>query len=156
MIDFIKKFFDAHSSDPSDPPGTPGKRDVRVAACALLIEMANIDNEFSPEEWDHIMAALTGRFGLGEKDAAELAQAAQEQLEESVDLWRFTNLINQNYTKQEKTDVVEIIWGLVYADGRLSDHERYLMHKLGKMLRFSHRELIDAKLRVLQEKHDSS
>ena len=155
MIDFIKRFLEADTNAQTGS-GTGGTRDPRVAACALLIEMANADNRFSQEEWDHIMGTLTGPFALSKEDAAELARVAQKELDESIDLWQFTNLINQTYNKQEKTEVVEVIWGLVYADGYLSDHENYLMHKLGKMLKLTNRELINAKLRVLQERGDSS
>ena len=51
---------------------------------------------------------------------------------------------------------MELMWDLVYADGRLSEHENYLVHKLGKMLRLNHRELIDAKLAVLHKRGGSS
>jgi uncharacterized tellurite resistance protein B-like protein len=118
--------------------------------------MANIDTEFGEAERGHIVSMLTGEYGLSEEYASELMRLARGELEGSIDLWRFTNLINQNYTKEEKMQVVELIWRLVYADGHLSDHENYLVHKLGKMFRLTHRELINAKLTVLQEKGESS
>jgi len=47
---------------------------------------------------------------------------------------------------------MELVWKLVYADGILDKHEDYLAHKLAKLLRLSHRELIDAKLKALGRK----
>ena len=66
----------------------------------------------------------------------------------SIDLWQFTNLINQNYSTDEKLQIIETMWKIVYADGRLDKHEDYLVHKLSNLLRLTHKQLIDAKLRV--------
>jgi len=156
MIDFVKKFFGANDAGGSQEAAGDSEHDIRVATCALFIEMANIDNEFGEIERNHIMSTLTGEYGLSDDYADELTRLAREELDGSIDLWRFTNLINQNYSKEEKTQIIELIWRLVYADGHLSDHENYLIHKLGKMLRFTHRELIDAKLVALHDKGAST
>jgi uncharacterized tellurite resistance protein B-like protein len=36
----------------------------------------------------------------------------------------------------------------VYADGKLDKHEDYLVHKLANLLRLTHKQLIEAKLKV--------
>ena len=76
-------------------------------------------------------------------------EAAKEELEGSIDLWRFTSLINENYTMAEKIEVIEEIWRIAYADGHLDKHEDYLVHKMADLLRLTHKQLIDAKLRAL-------
>jgi uncharacterized tellurite resistance protein B-like protein len=45
---------------------------------------------------------------------------------------------------------VELLWELVYSDGKMDGHENYFMHKLARLLRLTHRDLIDAKLRVIE------
>ena len=154
MIDLIKKFFGEAPGDEraSDETG----HDPRVATCALFLEMANIDGEFGEAERAEILAVLTSDFGLNREYADELTRVARDELDGSIDLWRFTNLINRNYTKAEKLQIAELIWRVVYADGHLSAHENYLVHKLGKMLRLTHRELINAKLAVLHERDEST
>ena len=81
--------------------------------------------------------------------AKALMEAAKDELKESIDLWRFTKLINDNYSEEEKKRVVEMLWRIVYTDGTLDMHEDYLVHKLSHLLHLSHQELIDAKLRIL-------
>ncbi len=44
--------------------------------------------------------------------------------------------------------MVELVWDIAYADGSLDRHEDYFVHKLANLLRLTHRQLIDAKLRV--------
>lgn len=150
MIDFIKKYFGSDDGGTGKETG-PVQRDVRVATCALFLEMANADNEFSSDEEEYITDALTSHYGMSGEDVRELTELAQEKLDGSIDLWRFTNLINQNYSREEKIEIVEMFWRLIYADGRLDAHENYLVRKLGKMLRITDRELINAKLAVLHE-----
>lgn len=72
-------------------------------------------------------------------------------MEESVDLWQFADLINKNYTPDEKVAIIEILWQIVYVDGKMDEHEHYLMNKLSSLLRLSHNQLIDAKLKVLKK-----
>lgn len=149
MSGFFGKIFGARDAAAPDGRGTGGVPDVRVAACALFLEMAEVDGEFSPSERERIVEILREEYGLSDEDAGVITRMARKQLEESIDLWKFTRRINEHYGRQEKVQIIELIWRIVYADGHLSDHEHYLMGKLRKMLRVSQRELIDAKLRVL-------
>lgn len=149
MVDFLKRVFGA-----ADDGAADAKRpnaDIRIATCALFLELASIDNEFSEEERQEMLSILQREYGLSKAHAVELAEAAVEELKGSVDVWQFTNQINENYTEEEKMRVVELLWRLVYADGKLDAHEDYLMHKLGKLLRLQHKQLIAAKLKVLHE-----
>ena len=54
--------------------------------------------------------------------AAEIDSVTPRKLEldNSIDLWGFTNLINQHYSKPRKLQVIEMIWEVIYADGELS------------------------------------
>ncbi len=129
--------------------------DVRLAACALFLEMANIDGEFSEDERQEIFTILREEYDLSDEHAAQITEAAEEELEASLDLWKFTNMINTNFSREEKVQVVEFLWRIIYLDGKLNRHEDYLIHKFSRLLRLSHSELIDAKLKVLQQHKNS-
>jgi uncharacterized tellurite resistance protein B-like protein len=148
MLDLAKKFFGKGTT--GDPKGNEGgtSHDIRVATCALLLELSQIDGEFSAAERGHVLSVLKSEYGLSDEYAESLLEASRQELEGSIDLWQFTNLINQNYTREEKCKIIETIWKIAYTDGRLDKHEDYLMHKLGSLLRLSHKELIDAKLKA--------
>jgi len=126
-------------------------KDIRIATCALFLELASIDNEFSEEERQTILSILQEEYGVSETTALELAATAVEELKGSIDVWQFTNQINENYTEDEKIRVVELLWRLVYADGVLDAHEDYLMHKVSRLLRLRNKQLIAAKLKVLNK-----
>jgi len=149
MLDIIKRFFGpAESGDiaPSDPD-----RDLRVAVCALLVEMARIDEQFTKEEMTSILDILKDTYGLDREHADALVATADRELEESVDLWQFARRINENYAIEEKLKVIELMWRVVYVDGKMDAHEHYLMNKMKNLLRLSLDQLIEVKLAVKKE-----
>ncbi len=150
MIDMARRFFGKVTKSGAGSQRGEGAttHDIRVASCALLVEMTKIDGEFSDSEEEKLIFLLERDFGLSKTHAKELIDAARHELEGSIDLWRFTNLINQNYSLEEKIQVVETIWKVAYADGNLDKHEDYLVHKLAKLLRLTHKQLIEAKMRA--------
>ena len=149
MINIVKRFFSQKVSADSKAPQQVNEHDVRVAACAIFVEMARIDEEFTQEELDAIIAILNEKYGLSQEHADALIAEADKELEESVDLWQFSHLINQNYSNQEKIEIIETLWQIVYVDGKMDEYEHYLMNKLQNLLRLSHKDVIDAKLKVL-------
>jgi len=153
MIDMVKRFFGKSPSTKSAlDKKTPSSHDVHVAVCALCIEIARIDEQFTPEELETVLSILKSKYQLSTEHAEALIASADEALEESVDLWQFAQLINENYTPDEKKAIIELLWQIVYVDGKMDEHEHYLMNKLSTLLRLSHDQLIDAKLKVLKKK----
>lgn len=148
MIDLVKKFFaKGEKRDPEKQVET-SHHDIHIATCALLLEMSNIDGEFSDIEKENIISILKKNYQLSDENAAALLEASNEELENSNDLWRFASLINKNYSIEEKESIIEMVWRVAYADGHLDKHEDYLVHKLANLLRLSHRQLIEAKLKA--------
>ena len=149
MKNLLKKFFAKTSKEYSADSKIETSHDVRIATCALLLEMANIDGKFSESEKDNIVEVLKNNFQLSAEHASAFMKAAEDELDKSIDLWQFAKLINENYSTEEKIKVIETVWQVIYTDGTLDKHEDYLVHKLAKLLRLSHKQLIDAKLKVL-------
>ncbi len=150
MIELLRKFFGKSTNKSSSARQQDTSHDVRIATCALLLEMANIDGKFSETERESIIRLLRKDYQLPVEHATALIQAADEELKRSIDLWQFARLINQNYSTDEKLQIIEMIWRIVYADGRLDKHEDYLVHKLANLLRLTHKQLINAKVKVIQ------
>lgn len=148
MLESIKSFFRT-SMNPA-PGGEPaaGKADLRLAACALLLELAHADAEFTSEERRHLESAVRRQFGLDDGEAERLLDLAEQERAEAVDLWQFTNLIAENYSEGQKMVLAEIMWGLVYSDGDLASKEDYLMRKICNLLRLEPGYLAEARKRV--------
>jgi uncharacterized tellurite resistance protein B-like protein len=125
---------------------------IQLATCVLLLEVAHSDDHFSMEEGDHIIEILREEFQLSEEFAGELMMLAHEERQQSVDLWRFTNIVDNNYSSEEKERVMEALWKVIAVDDRLHPKEEYLARRLAKLLNLTHRQFIEAKLRVIKPK----
>ena len=148
MLQAIKNFFSTSMNPPAEADPVEARKDLRLAACALFLELANADDEFTDDERRHLESAVRRQFGLDGPEAEKLLKLAQEAREEAVDLWQFTNLIADNYSLGQKMVLAEIMWGLVYADGDLAGKEDYLMRKICNLLRLEPGYLAEARKRV--------
>jgi uncharacterized tellurite resistance protein B-like protein len=145
MIDAISEFFRDRLQVQQDSDGTEGA--VRLAAAALLFEAAMSDYELGEEERTTIMQLVREQFTLDDDDASALAALAQQRVRESTGLHGFTSLINQHWSEQDRLNLVEQMWRVVYADGRLDDHELHLMRKIQRLLHIPQKDFVSAKLR---------
>ena len=135
MLDSIKKFFSSSMSPVEESGPEENKKDIRLAACALLLELAYADEEFTEDEREHLEFALRRQYGLEPTQATQLIGLAEEARARAVDLWQFTSLIAENYSVGQKMVLAEIMWGLVYSDGELADKEQHLMRKISHLLK---------------------
>ena len=135
MLDAIRAFL-ARRVAPTSPssPATEVVPGVQVAACALLLELAHADGDFSAAERTRIEEALGRHFGLDAAATAELLALAADERRRSIDHFHFTRLINEQYDLGQKMVLAEVMWGVILADGHIADHEGYLVRKLGSLL----------------------
>ena len=120
------------ADQPEAPAAVPD--DTAVAACALLLEIAHADGEFTADEQRHIESALGRHFNLGAEAVADLIAAADIERRDSVDHFHFTRQIAANVDLGQKTLLAEIMWGVILADGQVAGHEEYLVRKMANLL----------------------
>ncbi len=143
----LKKFF--QTPDPDEPLDKESlEKKIQTATCALFLEIANSDEHFSEEERSTIIKILKNEFSLSEDEVRALMKKTEHRLDDSIDLWQFTNLINQNFSDEDKIKVLENLWKIIYTDEKLDAHEDYLAHKIANLLRLPHKTLIETKLKV--------
>ena len=121
---------------------------TRIAASVILLEAAHADHECSKEEMEHIIETVREHYGLSREQADELLELAHSEGSQAVDLFEFTSHINDVFSKKEKKAVLETVWRIIYIDGHLEKHEDHFARKLTHLLRLSHSDMIDAKLKA--------
>jgi uncharacterized tellurite resistance protein B-like protein len=146
MIEAIRKFFTERLTDHAAPdsradPHSP----VQLAACALLLELAHADDEFTAEERTHIESTLARHFGLQHTEVAELMALAEVERSQSLDHFQFTRLIASEYDLGQKMVLAEVMWGVILADGKLSDHETHLLRKMASLMQIEPGYLAEAR-----------
>lgn len=122
--------------------------DRHLALAVLMVEAAYIDGSFDEVE-RAMISGLAGRcFELNETEIASLLDAAEELHRGAVDLVRFTRVVKDSFAPEERVEVIEMLWEVVYADGRVDDFEANLMRRLGGLLYVPDRDRGAAQKRV--------
>lgn len=146
ILDRIRSLFfpDSAGSDavegagPGDRPGESAaalKADpLHLAACALLLEVAYADGEFSGDERRHLEGVLERHFSLPANAGKTLIELADAERRRSIDHFRFTSVLLHGYDGGQKMVLAEAMWGLVLADGTIAEHEHYLTRKIANLL----------------------
>lgn len=142
------KHFVGEFIDGSRHPSQFGEDDYRLAAAALLVHAAAVDGEMSQAEGDKLRAILKQRFALDDAATAELIEKATTAEHEAVDLYHFTHLLNRVLDEPGRARVIEMMWEIVYADGRRDELEDNLLWRAADLLGVSPRERIELRRRI--------
>jgi uncharacterized tellurite resistance protein B-like protein len=150
MLASLKTLFNDLTGD--DKQGDRfAENDYRVAAAALLVHAASIDGVVSPAERERLHDVLKLRFGLGDVDTDELIAQATAAEREAVDLYRFTSSLNRSLDEGQRRHLVEMLWKIIYADGRVSEFEDNLVWRSADLLGVSSRDRLEMRRRVAGE-----
>jgi uncharacterized tellurite resistance protein B-like protein len=147
MLQAIQEFFRTRIAP--DGAVEPDQHGLRLATAALLFEMLRADAEEHPDERWVLEKVLRERFDLSEAETRELAALADREAADAVSLYQFTGLINQYFTPRQKLQVVEMLWQVAFADGRLDRYEEALVRKIADLIYVPHRDFIRLKHRVM-------
>ena len=152
MLDKIKAFFEDHLAHDAGSGGgsrsAKGERAVQLASCALLLEMMRIDQESKLVEEQALRTAIQQTTQLDASAVDELIALAQAELDESVDYFQFTSLINEHFSPAQKLEVIEAMWLIAYSDHTIDAHERHLMRKISSLLYIQQGDHMAAKARA--------
>lgn len=150
----IKKLYDqvvnALSTQPSAEQATAEReKALRLATAVLMVDVARADYVFDETEFDSVLQLIQTHFDLDPEQAAELVNEAGDVAEDLVTVQHFTRRLHENLTEGEKARIVEMLWRVAYADGRLDKYENSLVLKISDLLYVN-------RARVMRLKHDAA
>ena len=67
---------------------------------------------------------------------------------EDAALFDFTQVLHRQLDPSQKSEVVELLWSIAYADGELDPQEEYLVRKVARLLHVTDAEFVAAKRRA--------
>ena len=149
MFNFIRQALSNSKRAPDS--GVDKEEQTKIAASVILLEAAHADHECTDDELAHVIETLCSEFDLSEKHAEDLLELAHRERGRAVDLFEFTNHINNEFSREEKHAVLEAAWRIIHIDGQLEKHEDHYARKLTHLLRLSHKEMIDAKMKAREQ-----
>jgi uncharacterized tellurite resistance protein B-like protein len=155
MLKNLKKLFNTASADSGNTlnfsSGSNKHIKVEVAACALFIELAKSDGELTNDERELIITEMKNLFNLEKKYVDDLILLAEEKVKESVSIYEFTGVINKSFSQDEKIELLENLWKLIYRDEKLSAYEDHMIKRIGATMNIEHKQIINSKLWVKQQ-----
>ncbi len=149
MMERILALFGRPGGAVAESGGAHSHSDLQLAAAALLVEAALMDERFEDSERNKIRELLQSRFRLGEDDAESLISEAQERVSQSSQLFGFTRVVKDRFSQEERIDLVEMLWEVAYVDGKLDDYEANLMRRIVGLIHVPDRDSGAARKRVL-------
>jgi len=125
--------------------------DDKIALGVLLWVVAEADEKFLPEEEKKMKEILTSHAKISEEDMAYVMGSIKEAARERIDLYRFTNEVSKNLDYQMKISILENLFRVACSDKELDDKELETIRKIANLFRLSHRDFINAKIKVKKE-----
>jgi uncharacterized tellurite resistance protein B-like protein len=147
MLDRLQRLLTDRPTEVRRPAHSFEER--QLAAAALMVEAATLDDTFGADERAHIESLVRERFGLSPEEARDLVAEAEGAASASVEWHGFTRAIKEGFDHGERVQLIEMLWEVAYADGELHDYEASLLRRIAGLLYVSGRESGEARKRVL-------
>jgi uncharacterized tellurite resistance protein B-like protein len=122
--------------------------DHRLAVAALLVHLIAVDGVITEDERKRLREVLSKHFELDAGDTERLVAEARRRDEDAVDLYGFTSVLKRMLDEPGRAQVVEMMWQLVFADGKISEFEDNMVWRVAELLAVSPRERIALKRKV--------
>ena len=150
MFDRLRQFLEElTASDPTERDF--GEDDLRLAAAALLVHVAEADGVFGENERRAMLLLLQQRFNLDADGARRLIVAAQRSDHEAVDLYSFTSFLQRAMNLAERKRLIEMMWTIAFADGHAEEFEENVIWRVSELLGVPARDRIALRRKIWAE-----
>lgn len=119
--------------------------EIELTAAVLAYEIARIDGDFSDTELAILMEEIKTISNKVNKNEQEILKIIKIYSEDSVSFYEFVEDINKNYKTEEKISLLEFMWRIAYADGKLDVDEERLIRRLANMINIKDLDVLKLK-----------
>jgi uncharacterized tellurite resistance protein B-like protein len=133
------------------PPGTvpaPDRHTLELASAVLLVEVMRAEGGVGEAERAAALQALERKFDLNADERDTLLAHAQGVAQDATDLHQFTSVLNERLDDAAKVRMVEAMWQVAFADGKLADHERHIVWRVADLLHVRPGDFAAARMRA--------
>ena len=154
MIKLLKKVLEGSQYNEKDRAyslGNNNEKKIQIAACTLLVEIGKADSNFTNDERKKIISIMEDTFNVEEAYIKNLIELSEKEIDANDSIYEYTSVINENFTNDEKFELLKNLWRLIYIDDNLDKYEEHLVKKIGTLLNIEYTNIISAKLIVKEE-----
>ena len=121
---------------PVDAHAVPAheRRQLQLAVAVLLHEARRADYAEGDEESRPAQQALAEIFGLAPSEAAELLALGREKAQQLTSFYAPVSVVKREFSIEERIALVEHLWRVSFADGRLDLYEDHYVRKIAHLL----------------------
>ena len=151
FLDEFKKSVASSIWKDQSPSTELRKIDDKIALGVLLWVVAEADNKFLPQEEDKIKETLILYSKISQQDLPRVLASIKEAALQRIDLYRFTSEISQGLDRDTKIKILEDLFRVGCSDKDLDDRELELIRKISGLFNLTHKDFIEAKIKIKKE-----
>ena len=144
MLSNLKNFFNSQKIVEQDT-----EENYEAACAALLCEAAYMDGSYDSKEKEIIVKLIKKQFNLNEEEALIIVNSGEQLSQESSQIYGFTRAIKQSWKLENRIKILEMLWEVAFADGRVDAFEKNLIQRVAGLTFVSDKDRVLARKRVM-------
>ena len=116
-----------------------------LVGCALAYEVAKADGAIDVNELNKIKTEVKNKSNELGLNSEEVLLIIEKQSNESISFNDFINQINDNFSQDQKIQMIEFLWQTAYADNILDVDEERLIRRIADMIRIKDMKVLKLK-----------
>ena len=121
---------------------------IKNAATILLLSIANADNIIEKSEIKIIKDIIQDFFSIESEESYSIIENSMIELKQSTSYFEYAQILNENFTYQDKLDFVFCIFEVAHIDNELHFKEQHLIKQISSILNIEHHDLIKIKIEI--------
>ena len=153
MAGFLDKFRNKVAAPSRQDSEIIERKDIddKIALGVLLWVVAEADRKFLPEEEEEIENILRKYSSIDKDQIPLVLNSVKEAARERIDLYAFTSEVSPGLEYKARISIIEELFRVACADKDLDDNELETIRKISGLFHLSHRDFINAKIKVKKE-----
>jgi uncharacterized tellurite resistance protein B-like protein len=151
MFEFLKSNLSQQYTNGNSGLSSGKFSSIENALCILLVDIARADDEFTDNESSLIISLMKKYFNIDDEGVKTLIKSAEEYFKREDSIYEYTVIINQNFSNENKYELLRDLWRLAFADNKMDIYEESMVKKISGLLDVDNQAIINAKLYVKEE-----
>ncbi|MDX8398540.1 MAG: TerB family tellurite resistance protein [Mariprofundaceae bacterium] len=128
MFNTMKRWWHVESESEGPVP------DLSLAVTKLMVGMMGVDGKIDQEERDEIIILLEKYYDMSAQDSSEMIEDCLNGEAVNLRLEEVVKYINEHYSIEKRTQIIEQIWRVAHADGEIDFIEDRYLNRISSLL----------------------
>ena len=119
--------------------------EINLIGSVLAYEVARSDGAVSEDELKNLIKEIDNISINFKKNSVEIFELIETHSNDSVSFYEFVKDINNNFSKDEKLELIKYLWEIAYADNILDVNEERLIRRISDLIQIKDIEVLKLK-----------